>query len=247
MPLPRDEPHDPLKAALAAKARDGAPGSMRARVIAEGEDWHALDVLCTAGPDDRAYEEVHDRSSVSVVLAGTFHYRAEEGAALMTPGAVLLGERGRCFACGHEHGEGDRCVSFHPTPVLALPSWPEGWSSALQATEPTEAGEQRSVSRRFHPALLAARSIAVVPSAASIGVTRPWPASACTSAPQSRRSGLRRRSVEADTLRSLTEKPLGLRRKVHGAYQIVHTVVRHSLTDCGDFGSPLVEPAREGQ
>ena len=60
-------------------------------------------------------------------------------------------------------------------------------------------------------------------------------------------SGLRRRSVEADTLRSLTEKPLGVRRKVHGAYQIVHTVVRHSFTDSGDFGSPLVEPAREGQ
>ena len=118
MPLPRDEPPDPLKAALAAKARDDAPGSMRARVIAEGEDWHALDVLCTAGPDDRAYEEVHDRSSVSVVLAGTFHYRAEEGGALMTPGAVLLGERGRCFACGHEHGEGDRCVSFQFGPAL---------------------------------------------------------------------------------------------------------------------------------
>jgi len=73
---------------------------MRARVIAQGEDWHALDVLCTAGPEDRAYEEVHDQSSVSVVLAGTFHYRAVDGAALMTSGSVLLGERGRCFASG---------------------------------------------------------------------------------------------------------------------------------------------------
>src|ERR671912_583505 len=53
-----------------------------------------------------------------VVLAGTFHYLAEEGGALMTPGAVLLGERGRCFACGHEHGEGDRCVSFQFGPAL---------------------------------------------------------------------------------------------------------------------------------
>jgi AraC family transcriptional regulator len=118
LPLLRDEPHDPLKAALASKARDGAPGAMRARVIAEGEDWRVLDVLCTAGPDDPAYEEMHDVSSISVVLAGTFHYRAEDGAALMTPGAVLLGDRGRCFACGHEHGEGDRCVSFQLGPAL---------------------------------------------------------------------------------------------------------------------------------
>ena len=100
------------------------------------------------------------------------------------------------------------------------------------------------------PALLAAGSIAVVPRAAGIGVTRAGASPALgmyVAAPQSRRQRPAARSVEADTLRSLTEKPLGLRRKVHGAYQIVHTVVRHSFTDSGDFGSPLVEPAREGQ
>jgi AraC family transcriptional regulator len=111
-------PADPLEAALAAKARDGAAGGMRARVVAAGEDWRALDILCTAGPDDPAFEEMHDRSSVSVVLAGTFHYRVDDGSALMAPGAMLLGDQGRCFTCGHEHGEGDRCISFQFGPGL---------------------------------------------------------------------------------------------------------------------------------
>jgi AraC family transcriptional regulator len=118
LPLVCNDPLDALKAALVAKARDGAQGGMQARVIAEGEDWRALDILCTAGPDDRAYEETHELASVSVVLAGTFHYRGEYGAALMTPGAMLLGGEGRCFTCGHEHGEGDRCLSFHFGPAL---------------------------------------------------------------------------------------------------------------------------------
>ena len=109
---------DPLSAALALRARDGASGGMHARVIAQGKDWRALDILCTAGPGDRPFEERHDAASVSVVLAGTFHYRAGAGAALMTSGALLLGDEGRCFTCGHEHGEGDRCVSFQFGPAL---------------------------------------------------------------------------------------------------------------------------------
>jgi AraC-like DNA-binding protein len=30
----------------------------------------------------------------------------------MTPGSLLLGNAGDCFVCGHEHGKGDRCISF---------------------------------------------------------------------------------------------------------------------------------------
>src|SRR5262249_19585458 len=32
------------------------------------------------------------------------------------PGAVLLGDEGGCFECGHEHATGDRCLAFHFTP-----------------------------------------------------------------------------------------------------------------------------------
>lgn len=34
----------------------------------------------------------------------------------MTPGSLLLGNAGECFECGHEHGEGDRCLSFQYSP-----------------------------------------------------------------------------------------------------------------------------------
>jgi AraC-like DNA-binding protein len=35
----------------------------------------------------------------------------------MTPGSLLLGNEGRCFSCGHEHGEGDRCLAFFFEPA----------------------------------------------------------------------------------------------------------------------------------
>jgi len=34
----------------------------------------------------------------------------------MTPGSLLLGNAGQCFECGHEHGAGDRCLSFRYVP-----------------------------------------------------------------------------------------------------------------------------------
>jgi AraC-like DNA-binding protein len=30
----------------------------------------------------------------------------------MTPGSLLIGNPRRCFTCGHDHGEGDRCLAF---------------------------------------------------------------------------------------------------------------------------------------
>jgi AraC family transcriptional regulator len=50
------------------------------------------------------------------VVSGTFQYRTSSGGELMTPGSLLLGNAGDCFTCGHEHGTGDRCVSFSYTP-----------------------------------------------------------------------------------------------------------------------------------
>ncbi len=74
------------------------------------------DVVCTCGPSDHPYEERHAGYSIAVVLAGSFQYRSPHGRALMTPGSLMLGNQGQCFECGHEHGEGDRCVSFWYAP-----------------------------------------------------------------------------------------------------------------------------------
>jgi len=69
-------------------------------------------VVCTAGPQDRPFEEQHSRTSVAVVVNGTFQYQTSTGRELMMPGTLLLGNAGDAFTCRHEHGKGDRCVAF---------------------------------------------------------------------------------------------------------------------------------------
>ncbi|MGE0279234.1 MAG: helix-turn-helix transcriptional regulator [Rhizobiaceae bacterium] len=83
------------------------------RRLAEGSGWKAIEVVCTSGAGDKPYEEQHADHCVALVAGGTFTYRSDQGRAMMTPGALLLGNRGACFECGHEHGRGDRCISFH--------------------------------------------------------------------------------------------------------------------------------------
>ncbi|TGS49546.1 AraC family transcriptional regulator, partial [bacterium M00.F.Ca.ET.179.01.1.1] len=54
---------------------------------------------------------------VAAVTRGTFRYRTRQGTAMLAPGAILLGNPGTCYECGHEHGAGDRCLSFHFSPA----------------------------------------------------------------------------------------------------------------------------------
>lgn len=88
----------------------------KARLLAKGNGWAVSDVVCTAGPQDRPFEECHSGASIAVVVAGTFQYRSTTGCELMTPGSLLLGNAAQSFTCGHEHGTGDRCVSFSYSP-----------------------------------------------------------------------------------------------------------------------------------
>ena len=101
-----------LERALERRRTRGEPGRAVAQVLARGEGWSVGDVVCTSGPADAVFEEQHDWYSIAVVLAGTFQYRSRAGHAVMTPGSLMLGSPGQCFECGHEHAEGDRCVSF---------------------------------------------------------------------------------------------------------------------------------------
>ncbi len=94
-------------------ARTTERGSQKPRLLAAGDGWSIHEVLCTAGPNDRAFEEQHSQISAAVVLGGTFQYRTSTGRELMTPGSLLLGNPHESFECSHEHGTGDRCVSFH--------------------------------------------------------------------------------------------------------------------------------------
>lgn len=85
-------------------------------LLASGPGWRVVDLSCGAGPEDRPFEERHDTVCIAAVTAGTFQYRSSRGAAVFVPGALLLGEYGTCFECGHEHAAGDRCLAFHYSP-----------------------------------------------------------------------------------------------------------------------------------
>ena len=96
----------------------GRPGKIEARLLAKGEGWTVEDVICSCSPHDRPYDEQHEHVAIAIVTSGTFQYRGSgsNGREMMTPGSLLLGSPGQCFECGHEHGVGDRCLSFRFTP-----------------------------------------------------------------------------------------------------------------------------------
>jgi AraC family transcriptional regulator len=105
-----------LEHALTRHKVHGGPGRTTPRVIGSGDGWTVADVVCTCGPRDRSFEEQHTSYTIAVVLAGSFQYRSAAGRALMTPGSLMLGNQGQSYECAHEHGEGDRCVSFWYAP-----------------------------------------------------------------------------------------------------------------------------------
>jgi AraC-like DNA-binding protein len=107
-----------LQQALARREQEGARGGTSARALAGGTGWRVENVLCTFGPRDQPFEERHDGVCIAMVVAGSFAYRAATGRELLTPGALLLGNTGDCFECGHRHGAGDRCIAFHYAPAF---------------------------------------------------------------------------------------------------------------------------------
>ena len=98
------------RSAGAPPPRDETPAET---TLVAGDGWSVHELVCRAGPSDRPFEEWHEGFSVSAVIEGSFTYRSDAGRGLLYPGALLLGNNGRCFQCGHEHGIGDRCVSLN--------------------------------------------------------------------------------------------------------------------------------------
>ncbi len=90
--------------------------ALASHVLASGLGWRVLDAVCSSGPQDRPFEEQHAEISIAAVTRGTFQYRTRQGSATLVPGALLLGNAGACFQCGHEHSHGDRCLAFHFEP-----------------------------------------------------------------------------------------------------------------------------------
>lgn len=132
------------------------------RVLASGEGWTVSDVVCTSGPYDRPYEEQHTDTCVAIVVSGTFQYRTSAGGELMTPGSLLLGNAGDSFTCGHEHGKGDRCISFSyseefreriaPAGGITLSRFRTPRISPLRALSPLVAKASALIARTDHSA-----------------------------------------------------------------------------------------------
>jgi len=97
-------------------ANGNAVGQLAKRRLACGDGWSVSDVVCTAGPRHRPFEEQHPAACIAVVTSGTFQYRSSAGRELMTPGSLLLGNAGQYYECGHEHAMADRCISFSYEP-----------------------------------------------------------------------------------------------------------------------------------
>ncbi len=94
------------------------PPPLTTRLIGQGHGWRISEVVCRAGPADPRFEERHEDFGIGVVLGGSFGYRSGTGRALLHPGAVMLGNAGACYECGHEHAAGDRCIAVQISPAL---------------------------------------------------------------------------------------------------------------------------------
>ncbi|QOY92221.1 helix-turn-helix transcriptional regulator [Paludibaculum fermentans] len=104
-----------MLAKIAVKSNPGVTPP-QAQVLARGDGWSVSEVVCTLGPRDRPFEERHSSVSIAIVAAGSFLYRSHAGRELLTPGSLMLGSAERSFECSHEHGTGDRCISFSYSP-----------------------------------------------------------------------------------------------------------------------------------
>ena len=113
-----------------------------AHLLASGPGWRVSDIVCTAGPDTPAFEEEHPQHCIAIVRSGSFRYRSTQGSAVLAPDSLLLGNRGACFECGHEHAAGDRCLAFQ---------FESAWLEGIVAAVP--GARQLSFARAHLPAL----------------------------------------------------------------------------------------------
>jgi AraC family transcriptional regulator len=121
---------------MAIASHSPASHSLASRLLAAGTGWCVTDVVCSAGPKDRPFEERHDRMVIALVTRGTFNYRSTHGSAVLAPGSLLLGNSGSCFECGHEHSAGDRCLSFQLAQEIfesVVAEVPGNWSRGFTA------------------------------------------------------------------------------------------------------------------
>ena len=79
-----------------------------------------IEYRCTAQASDPTYSELHERSSLSYVCAGSFGCHVGRARHELIAGAVLVGRAGDDYMCTHEHRRGgDVCLSIQLGAELA--------------------------------------------------------------------------------------------------------------------------------
>lgn len=102
---------------------------MLATTLHESAALSVIEYRCSAAAGDPELVEMHERSSVSYVAAGSFGCEVGSARHELLPGAVLMGRAGDEYKCTHEHRHGgDTCLSIQfdsdITPVKASGSLP---------------------------------------------------------------------------------------------------------------------------
>jgi AraC-like DNA-binding protein len=110
---------------------DATPVERHYRPMRRASGLHVLRCRCHAGVDERPVDEQHEAFSITLLERGTLSYRTKAGAAVLSPGWLMLGNPGEGYVCSHEHGDGtgDDCA------VLSMSAQTlEGMSAALGRT-----------------------------------------------------------------------------------------------------------------
>ncbi len=195
------------------RRNDSTASALVARPLRQGQGWSIGEYLCTAGPDDRPFEERREEFSIAAVIEGTFTYRADTGTAVMHPGAFLFGNSATCYEVAASIAGSGR-FRF-PAPMLPITPKLLPWLVRIEArTALAERLEMDESAPRFMEAVIGA-----------VSGTTPLPV--CASARDARRVGDALRYIElhaADALDLETLAGVAIMSKYHFLRTFRHIV-----------------------
>ncbi|NVB84989.1 MAG: helix-turn-helix transcriptional regulator [Kofleriaceae bacterium] len=113
------------------------------------------DCVCNLHAMSPVVERMNRHAAVAIVLRGSFHIRATEGAALATSGALLLKNAGSEHAYQHIDEGGDRTLTFfveldRPFAHLAIPASPRNAAAVAFAAHALASGDVEALCDAAH-------------------------------------------------------------------------------------------------
>lgn len=127
-------------------------------VLARDREIVVEDCVCDLHASSPLVERTQTRPAVAVVLRGSFHIRASEGATLATSGALLLKNAGSSHAYHHVDDGGDRSLTFvlddslvdRPFAHLAIPASPRTAAAVALAAHALASGDREALHDAAH-------------------------------------------------------------------------------------------------